>query len=676
MKALILAGGLGTRLQGVVSDRPKPMALIAGKPFLEHQIHLLKKQGVTEIILAVHHMADKIKSYFGNGRFWHVNISYSEEEIPLGTGGAIKNAEKFLDSTFLVINGDTYSPIDLKNLIDFHKSQNSLATLSLKEFNDISDYGGVILIDKKITQFIEKENSGPGIINRGVYVFEPEILNYIPPGIKVSLESEIFPNLVKENKLHGHLDESYFIDIGKPETYKEFKKEIIKKTYIKKDSKIRDVMEHIVKTGVNLALIVDDQEKLLGVLNDNIIKDHLIKGGNLMDPVDLAMLKNPVTCHYKDPKEKIENLLISGINRLPILDDCGKVVDVEFRVEILNTETYPIIRGMAPLRVSFSGGGTDIPLFFEKNGGVVISSTIDKYCYATLKKRADDKIVIYSDIFCSEKGVLLGKVNDLKYDGNFDLIKAVVNITKPDFGFELYLHNDVPPERGLGSSASFSVLLIHLISQVKNISYDSYKLAELAYKAERDELKIKGGWQDQYAAITGGFNYMEFNKDNCIIYPLRLKNEVLHELNERLVLCYVGKDHKSGEIHEDQQKQIEITDVSESLFETKKLAIQIKDSLLTNNLDKIGELLNISWQNKKKFSGKISNPLIDNIYESGLKNGALGGKLLGAGGGGYILFYFFPENRNKLINFLKNKNLELLNFKFETQGVKSWFIKK
>src|SRR3989344_4164662 len=133
MKALILAGGFGTKLRRIVYDKPKSMVSIAGIPFLEHQIRLLKNQGITEFVILVSYMADKIKSYFGNGKNLGVNITYSEEEIPLGTAGAIKKAEKYIDSTFLVLNGDSYAKINIKELLKFHKENNNEFTMLLKK---------------------------------------------------------------------------------------------------------------------------------------------------------------------------------------------------------------------------------------------------------------------------------------------------------------------------------------------------------------------------------------------------------------------------------------------------------------------------------------------------------------------------------------------------------------
>src|SRR3989338_896694 len=204
---------------------------------------------------------------------------------------------------------------------------------------------------------------------------------------------------------------------------------------------------------------------------------------------------------------------------------------------------------------------------------------------------------------------------------------------KPRFGFELYLHNDVPPGRGLGSSASAAVLLVTIINQFMETHYDNYKIAEIAYKAEREELKIKGGWQDQYATLTGGFNFMEFGADKTLIYPLRIKDEVVNELKSHLLLCYVGKAHASTEVHHAQEENFyhKESEIIDNLTHIKNIAISMRDALLTSRFEMFGKLLHEAWERKRNLAQAISNQRINELYELGLKHGALGGKLLGAG---------------------------------------------
>lgn len=433
-------------------------------------------------------------------------------------------------------------------------------------------------------------------------------------------------------------------------------------------------MQKMSRVGTDILLIIDDKKKLLGVLTDKIVTRFILKGGNLNDPLEVAMIKDPITAKTTDEHSKIQEILLAGVNRLPILDEEGIVKGIEFRIENIKPESFPIIRGKAPLRISFAGGGTDLPYYFEKYVGVVMSATIDKYCYATIIKRADSKIIINSDL--SDEVVFNSRKN-MFYDGKFDIIKAIVNIMKPDFGFELYLHNDIPPGRGLGSSATLAVLLVSILSHLQELNYDEYKIAEIAYKAERDELKIKGGWQDQYAAAMGGFNFMEFNQDKTLIYPLKIKQEIVNEFNSHLTLCYVGGSHFSGDLHSNQEKNFieNEGEMAKQLEGLKSLAVKIKDCLLLNDLETIGKLLNESWVSKKQLNQNISNTNIDRLYEIGIKNGAYGGRLLGAGGGGYLLFFNSPKMRNQLKRALESEGGEVINFNFEFNGASIFPVK-
>lgn len=671
MKAVILAGGLGTRLREVVYDRPKPMALIAGIPFLEHLMRLLMEQGITEIILCISHMANQIKSYFGSGARWGFDITYSEEEIPLGTAGAIKKAEKYIDNTFLVLNGDSYSNLDIQQFINFHKSKRSNFTLALTKVNDRLHYGNVIFKEDKIIEFSEKKNSNEGFVSSGFYIFEPKIFDYMEQDKNMSLEKDIFPKLANQGLLWGYAYDGYFIDIGRPETYTKFKEDVLNTLLLREHNKVGEAMSKMNKTGINLVMVSDDKRRLRGVITDRILKRFMLKGGNLDEPLSSAMIKDPITAKKTDTKDKITELLMSGINQLPIVDEEGHIVDIEFRIERIKYDNFPIIKGKAPLRISFAGGGTDLAYFFEKYGGAVINATINKYCYATLVKRADKKILINSDL---GHDILFNSIDDLHYDGKLDLIKAVIKLMQPDFGFEIYLHNDLLPGRGLGSSASAAVLIISLFNQLLDTRYNDYAIAELAYRAEREELKIKGGWQDQYATIIGGFNLMEFSKDKSLVYPIKLKEELIEELENHLLLCYVGKSRDSSGVHKAQEQSFYQNEKEkvDKMLTLKELTYKIREALLTDHLEIFGRLLNETWNIKRSLSGNISNEAVERLYSMGLKNGAYGGRLLGAGAGGYILFFFSPRKRNDLKRALEAGGGEVMSFSFESEGTRVW----
>lgn len=679
LKALILAGGLGTKMRSIAIDVPKPLVPVIGIPFLEHQLRLLKANGISSAVLCVSFMADKIKSYFGTGKRVGMDISYSEEEVPLGTAGAIKRARNLVDDVFIVLNGDSYIDLDFQKIVFQHLSGNFLGTIVLTKSSDSQNYSPVKIDNEgKIIEFLEKRENLYSInnnvyVNAGVYVFSKKILDFIELDKNTSLEKEIFPRLAKDRMLQSYVHEGYFIDIGRPESYDKFKKDALGALLLYDHNTVRDAMYKITRNGIDIVLVVDEKKKLLGVVNDRIIKEFLMKGGSIESALRGMMIRDPIVCRTTDEEAKVNELLYYGIRFLPIVDESGIIKDIATQTEKIKKETFPVFRGKAPLRISFAGGGTDLPYFFEKYGGLVISATINKYCYATLIKRADRKIIIDSDA-TSNLDVLVEDIGQLKYNGQLDLVKAVINLMQPEFGFELYLYNDIPPGRGLGASASLAVLVTKVLNQVMNTNYDDYKIAEIAFKAETEELKIKGGWQDQYASVTGGFNYMEFNSDRTIIYPLRLKEEIIKELNSHLMLCYVGVSQQSGEIHTGIEKSFKENEEEKlmNLNKLKQITLEMKDSLLTGKLEDFGRLLRESWDCKRNMSKEITNPRIDYLYETGLKNGAFGGKLLGAGSRGYLLIFYSPRKRNQLKKSLEIAGGEIMDFDFEFRGVDIW----
>lgn len=238
MQALILAGGLGKRLRSTVNDKPKPMAEVNNKPFLEYQLEFLKGYQITHLVLCVGYLHQYIEEYFSDGSRWGVQIDYSIEEELLGTGGALKNAERYVNGTFLALNGDSYFDIDLGHLIGFHSDEkldqmgsDLLGTIALTRVPDAQDYGTVTLDDekKRILSFNEKvlsestRTDNARLINAGIYVLEPDILNLIPSAKKVSMEKEVFPSLTDtQYYLRGCPLEGFFVDIGTPEGYHKF----------------------------------------------------------------------------------------------------------------------------------------------------------------------------------------------------------------------------------------------------------------------------------------------------------------------------------------------------------------------------------------------------------------------------------------------------------------------
>jgi NDP-sugar pyrophosphorylase family protein len=223
LQSLILAGGLGTRLREAVNDRPKSMALVNGKPFLEYQIDFLKKNGIKDIILSTGYMSEKIEEYFGSGKKHGISVRYAKEKDLLGTGGAIKNAKDMLDEQFFVLNGDSIFLIDFNKMIKFHEENKADSTLSLVKVKDKLRYGNVrIDYNFQITGFVEKENSAGELISGGIYFFEKSCFDWNVLPEKFSIEKEFFPTLVIEKRVFGFVSDSYFIDIGTVKDYAKF----------------------------------------------------------------------------------------------------------------------------------------------------------------------------------------------------------------------------------------------------------------------------------------------------------------------------------------------------------------------------------------------------------------------------------------------------------------------
>jgi D-glycero-alpha-D-manno-heptose-7-phosphate kinase len=332
------------------------------------------------------------------------------------------------------------------------------------------------------------------------------------------------------------------------------------------------------------------------------------------------------------------------------------------------------IRAKAPLRISFAGGGTDVPPYPELYGGCVLNVTIDNFAWGSLTPCNDHKIRIESADLGLQ--VEFDEDEDVQFDGKLDLAKAVIRrLGGPNSsGFEIFLQTDAPPGSGLGSSSALVVALVGLVSEFRRIPVGPYELARIAYVVEREDLKISGGLQDQYAAAFGGFNFIEFEKDRVIVNPLRIHRETVNELEHNLLLCYVGQTRRSDHIIDDQTSRLLTNqeDTLHGLSEQKLLAFSMKNALLTNHLSEFGDLLHSAWTAKKKMSNRISNPLIDELYEEARKRGALGGKITGAGGGGYMIFYCGFEQRHKVAERLRVMGVIPTEFAFEVNGLQTW----
>ena len=335
-----------------------------------------------------------------------------------------------------------------------------------------------------------------------------------------------------------------------------------------------------------------------------------------------------------------------------------------------------IIRSKAPFRVSFGGGGTDMAPYCTEHGGCVISTTIDRHVYTSLEPRNDNKIRVLS---INQNEEFEFTIRDNDYSTKFELFKGIVNGLNIKDGFNITSYSELPAGSGMGGSSSLSVALIGAFNRYYELGFSKHDIAQKAYEIERFELKQKGGYQDQFAAAYGGLNFIDFT-DVVSIKPIKTTEETINELHFRLILCYVGGSHFSSEIQDEVLKgyRIEKKSYMEAMQDLKSVARSMKLIVESNDLNRMnefGELLHKGWLAKKSLSTKISNKNIENFYLISRKFGVLGGKLLGAGGGGHLLLFSEPSKKYKVIQELEKIGGKIINFHFNPKGLEVWEIK-
>lgn len=569
MKALVLAGGQGSRLKALVSDRPKPMALVNNQPFLDYLVNELKKYDIREIIFALCYLPKVIRDHFGDGKRHGIFAHYLiEPQAGLGTAGAVKLAEEFLkQEPFLVLNGDTFFPINYSRFIEFHRQKGGIAAIGLSTVADISSYGSVDLAsDDQILAFREKtvDFRGPGLVNGGAYIFEPDIFDFIPARTKLSIEHDLFPKLIESGQnLFGYRTDLTHFDIGTPAG--------LRKT----------------------------------------------------------------AAYLKD----VANL---------------------------------VIRSRAPVRLAFGGGGTDLEPYISERGGVVLNATINRYVYATLQLRSDRKVRIIAADY--KQSSIYDDIKDLHNNSEINLINAVVKRMEIDYGFELFVRSDVPPNTGLGASSSLAVAVIGLFNHFRGHNkLTLHQIAELAFLIETADLKNFGGRQDQYAAAFGGFNLYEFQGGDFVkVNRLEVPEWIKAELEKNILLVYLKQRATASGLM--QKAWMGKGKSVEELDELKNLAYESYHALLRKDLNTFGELLHAAWELKKARNPAVTNPQIDRLYELALQNGALGGRIAGSGGGGHLILYCTPNTEQEVGRVLRNEGAEIIDFSFVDKGLLVWEV--
>tara|TARA_A100000164_G_C21861023_1_gene750072 strand:+ start:165 stop:1139 length:975 start_codon:yes stop_codon:yes gene_type:complete len=319
----------------------------------------------------------------------------------------------------------------------------------------------------------------------------------------------------------------------------------------------------------------------------------------------------------------------------------------------------------SPLRISIGGGGTDIPSYYEKKGGFFISAAINKYVFVTITKPFEKGIYLkYSKI---EK---TNNIKNIKHKIIREVLKNEIKKTR----IEITTLTDIPAKTGLGSSGSFSTALIKAIYSFKGKIISKREIAEKACDIEINKLKQPSGKQDQYISVYGGISEFQINKNGYVkVKKLNISNETMLNLENNLLLFFTGFSRNSSLILNEQNTKTlkKSSEIIANLDHVKELGLEIKKNLVKGNCEAFGRLMHEHWKNKLKRSKKMSNSTIDSIYNFALKNGAMGGKLIGAGGGGFLLFY--ANSPNRLRKAMKKKKIDEVNFKFDQEGVKQIF---
>ncbi len=341
-----------------------------------------------------------------------------------------------------------------------------------------------------------------------------------------------------------------------------------------------------------------------------------------------------------------------------------------------------IIKSKAPLRLGLAGGGTDVSPYSDEYGGAVLNTTINLYARAMIEPRDSGKIILESHDL--QQYQELDSNLQLDIDGKLPLLKGVYNRIVKDYvkkplSFKLTTIVDVPKGSGLGTSSTLTVAILGAFVEWLKLPLGDYEIAHLAYEIERNDLQLAGGKQDQYAATFGGFNFIEFHKNDYVtVNPIRVKSLYRNQLEWNLLLYYTGTSRDSADIIKDQTKGFKQNkkDAIQAAHIIKEIAYQMKESLLKGNMSNMGYLLDKSWQEKKLMSKSISNNLLNDIYSTAINAGATGGKISGAGGGGFMLFYCPGSSKEKVKNALSKFGGRAYNFVFEKEGLYTFSVKR
>lgn len=437
---------------------------------------------------------------------------------------------------------------------------------------------------------------------------------------------------------------------------------------------ILDAVKCIEAGDLQIAFVVDAHQQLVGVVTNGDVRRYLLQGGQTDMPVTACMNRQFRAVQVGATREELLKIFDLGYNAIPGVDAEGRLVEAYTRLLAASPEVPVLARARAPVRMSFCGGGADLTYFFIDHPAAVLSCTVGLYAHATLIPREDGCIRIFSEDLCREEHY--DSFPALLANPEKSLLATIVSVIKPKYGFDLYLRSDFPVGSGLGGSSAATTATIAVFNELRQDRWNTYEIAELAFQAERLCFGIAGGWQDQYASAFGGFNLIEFENQRNMVHPIRLEESIRNELEACLLLCDTGIAHDSGQLHELQRQEMEAEAAhTELLSASVRLCRRMHRHLIRGELRDFGQCLNEAWVLKKQFSRAVSHDRLDAIYAVACAAGALGGKLLGAGGGGFFLFYVQPQHRQAVLRAVRALGCQTQSFRFESSGVTSWRMK-
>jgi D-glycero-alpha-D-manno-heptose-7-phosphate kinase len=449
---------------------------------------------------------------------------------------------------------------------------------------------------------------------------------------------------------------------------------LIETLCIRSDALLIEAVEKIESTRFQIVFVLEDDKRLLGIITNGDLRRFLLNGGSSSSNVSDCMNRSFKSVSVDASREELLKIFDLGFGVIPKLDTLGNLVElVTPEYDLASPEAPVLARSRAPVRVSFSGGGSDLTYYFVDQTGLILSTTVALYCHTTLVPRKDKVINIYSEDLNTHQHY--DSLAELLLDEQRNLLAAVVSVIKPSYGFDLYVRSDFPVGSGLGGSSAVATAVVAVFNEMRLDHWSPYEIAELAFLAERLCFGVAGGWQDQYASTFGGFNLIELDDKKNLVHAIRLDQSVVNELEECLFLCDTMIKHDSGDLHKKQKEAFSNEDKARQINTMVKLAREMHHHLIKRELNEFGRCLDTAWKIKRGLSTSISSNHIDNIYERATSFGAVGGKLLGAGAGGHFLFFVTPQKRQRVTTELKKLGCKISTFKFESQGVTSWRTK-